>query len=104
MIDGQLASLTARATQRALVVKVDGTWEKETVRAMQRRCWPAGSAVDGLLGPQTVRAVQRRVGAGVDGVWPSIRSVANSGIVTFNTAARSETTRKLQKALNSGKF
>lgn len=104
VVDGQLGSLTARATQRALGVKVDGTWGKDTVRAMQRRCALTGSAVDGLLGPQTIRAVQRRVGASVDGVWPSIRSVANSGIVTFNTSSRSETTRELQKALNSAKF
>lgn len=99
--DGQLGPLTAKATQRALGVTADGVWGPVTVRAMQRR---VGEAADGLLGPKTTRGVQRRVGATVDGIWPSIRSVSSSGLVTFNTAAVSETTRRLQKALNEGTF
>lgn len=100
-VDGQLGPLTARATQRALGVDDDGIWGPVTVRAMQRR---SGAGVDGILGPVTTRAVQRRVGAVVDGVWPSIARVSGSGLVTFNMSATSETTSKLQTALNGGKF
>lgn len=100
-VDGQLGPKTARATQRSLGVDDDAIWGPVTVAAMQRRC---GAAADGILGPQTTRAVQRRCGAAVDGIWPGIAHVARSGIVTFNTAARSETTERLQQALNAGTF
>ncbi|GAA0976158.1 N-acetylmuramoyl-L-alanine amidase [Nocardiopsis tropica] len=106
VVDGRLGGLTAKAVQRVLGVKADGVWGPVTVKALQRRCGLTGSAVDGILGPQTIRAVQRRVGLtgrAVDGIWPSIRAVSAKGIVTFNTGAVSETTRELQKAVNSGK-
>jgi peptidoglycan hydrolase-like protein with peptidoglycan-binding domain len=106
VVDGRLGELTAKAVQRSLGVKADGVWGKITVRALQRRCGLTGSAVDGLLGPQTTRAVQRRcglTGGSVDGVWPSIRSVSKAGVITFNSGVVSQTTRELQKAVNSGK-
>ena len=99
--DGQLGRLTAGKTQQALKVTVDHVWGPVTVRALQKR---VGATVDGILGPETTRKTQKHVGATVDGIWPSIRSVSRSGIVTFNTAARSETTLKLQQALNRGAF
>nr|WP_121182425.1 peptidoglycan-binding domain-containing protein [Nocardiopsis sp. Huas11] len=99
--DGRLGPLTLRAAQAELGVAVDGVWGPVTVRAMQRR---VGAAADGFLGPKTTRAVQRRVGATVDGMWPSIRGYDRSGTVTADASVVSETTRRLQAALNEEKF
>jgi peptidoglycan hydrolase-like protein with peptidoglycan-binding domain len=107
VVDGRLGELTAKATQRALGVKPDGVWGKATVRAMQIEAGLRGREVDGILGPRTTRAVQRRcglTGRAVDGIWPSIRSVSRDGIVTFNAAAVSTTTKELQRTVNAGKL
>lgn len=100
-VDGQLGRLTAGKTQQALKVAVDNVWGPTTVRALQDR---VRAKQDGILGRDTTRKTQKYVGAVVDGIWPSIRSVSKAGIVTFDVAAKSETTEKLQKALNAGKF
>ncbi|MGW5876713.1 peptidoglycan recognition protein family protein [Nocardiopsis terrae] len=99
--DGRLGPLTLRATQRALGVAADGVWGPVTVRAMQRR---TGAAADGFLGPKTIRAVQRRVAAIVDGMWPSVRGYDAAGIVSTTASTVSETTRRLQAALNGERF
>jgi peptidoglycan hydrolase-like protein with peptidoglycan-binding domain len=99
--DGQLGPVTAKRVQRELGVTQDGVWARLTVRALQRR---VGAGDDGLLGPKTTKKVQARVGAKVDGIWPSIARVYNSGLVELNSSARSETTEKIQAAINRGEF
>lgn len=92
-VDGDFGPSTVKALQDALNrtgshVTVDGDYGNATKRALQGRLnYTNGPvAIDGQIGPATIKALQKHVGASVDGGWGP------------------NTTRKLQEALNAGRF
>jgi Putative peptidoglycan binding domain len=99
--NGFLDTATTTALQRGLAANgwypasaVDGDFGANTATGLQR--W-LRVAADGDLGPQTVRALQGMVGATVNGIWESVTRPH-----TARPGVRSDTTLRLQHALNAG--
>ncbi|MFI9345775.1 peptidoglycan-binding protein [Streptomyces sp. NPDC052773] len=88
-VDGEFGPATCAALQRSLNsrtkagLEVDGAFGPLTIKALQAYL---KVAADGIVGPKTLAALRTHLGAKPEGDWDA------------------DTTRLLQKALNSGSF
>ncbi len=94
VVDGKFGPQTITRLQKVLGQKQDGDFGPVSRKALQRHL---GQKQDGDIGEVTISALQRKVSAKVDGKWGIASRVPPPG-------EKSQTTERLQQALNAGRF